>query len=147
MENEILEKNISQNSQNPLESEENASLHPEDVLFSETILEDEAGASASVPESETNEVSDVLESGEVKNEDIYNSVSDNAMSFLDGYGGSSSAVTNYYSLEMPAEEVVPLWEKQISDFSTTEMLLFLIFLLLLVRFVHDIFKGSHFLKG
>lgn len=100
------------------------------------------------------------ENGDIENENIYEmengyenfyeSVSGNGI----GDGGSTSSdvdtgdgiyVTNYYTME--TEEVIPLWENNISNFSTSEMLLFLIFILLLVQFIHNLFKGSHWLKG
>ena len=105
----------------------------------EETLEEETG------ETENEDIYE-MENG---NEDFYGSVSDNGI-MGDGTDADAPAnynVTNYYTTEVPAEEVIPLWENSISNFSTSEMLLFLIFLLLLVQFVHKIFKGSHWLKG
>ena len=116
------------------------------------IPENQTGVDAAVldPEEETGETEEEniyeMENG---NEDFYGSVSNNDI-MGDGSGSDAPPdynVTNYYTMEVPAEEVIPLWENSISNFSTSEMLLFLIFLLLLAQFIHKIFKGSHWLKG
>ena len=163
MENEIIEEVVQEVPSDPVETEENIPDSPPDVLPGETDMEngeetvddvpsDETGGDSSVlvPEEETpeeeTENEDIYEM-ENGNEDFYDSVSDN--DFVgDGSGSDASAdynVTNYYSME--TEEVIPLWENNISNFSTSEMLLFLIFILLLVQFIHNLFKGSHWLKG
>ena len=118
----------------------------------ETTPEIESTTPEEIPETEIDG-----EGGEFEDEnyvemengydDFYDSVSVNDI----GDGGSASPVTGdtyvTYNYTMEQEEIIPLWENNISNFSTSEMLLFLIFILLLVQFIHNLFKGSHWLKG
>ena len=161
MENENLEETVSGNSPDPVEGEEVSPVPETDILPSEEIVEDVEETAPPVSENETGRDAAVLgpeENGETENEntyemengneDFYDSVSGNGiMGDSPGADAPATYVVNYYMTEVPAQDVVPLWENNISNFSTSEMLLFLIFLLLLVQFVHNIFKGSHWLKG
>ena len=64
--------------------------------------------------------------------------------------GNGGSYTNYYVTnvyEVVQEKEVPnIWETNISDFGTTDFLLFMIFILLLVQFLHKLFKGSHWFR-
>lgn len=58
-----------------------------------------------------------------------------------------SYTANYITMAAEEEPNYFEWQKSFSDFTTSEMLLLCIFLLLLVEFVHKIFKGSHWFKN
>ena len=155
MENENITENIPEGTPDPVEVKEDTPVFETDVLSGTEIVEDGPETSGDVPQNEDIPDSSVLEEiteqeniyeMENGNENFYESVSDNGlMGNSSDTGVPSGSVTNYYAME--TEEVIPLWENKISNFSTSEMLLFLIFLLLLVQFIHNIFKGSHWLKG
>lgn len=155
MENENITEIIPEGTPVPVEVKEDTPVPETGVLSDTEIVEDIPETSGDVPEGEDIPDSSVLEEiteqeniYEMENgkENFYESVSDNGF-MGDGFdtGAPADSVTNYYTME--TEEVIPLWENKISNFSTSEMLLFLIFLLLLVQFIHNIFKGSHWLKG
>ena len=57
-----------------------------------------------------------------------------------------SYTANYITMAAEEEPNYFEWQKPFSEFTTSEMLLLCIFLLLLVEFVHKIFKGSHWFK-
>ena len=155
MENENITENIPEGTPDPVELKEDTPVPETGVLSDTEIVEDVPETSGDVPQNEDIPDSSIL--GEITeqeniyemengNENFYESVSDNGlMGNSSDTDASSGSVTNYYTME--TEEVIPLWENKISNFSTSEMLLFLIFLLLLVQFIHNIFKGSHWLKG
>lgn len=164
MENEYIEETIPENTEIPVENPSDPEILPSDVVpapeVQETpsdVLPDENISDSPVLEETETGTETTEENGEIENEEIvemengnedfYDSVSGNDI----GDGSTSSSgtddtyVTNFYTME--ETEVVPLWDMNISEFSTSEMLLFLIFILLLVQFIHNIFKGSHWLKG
>ena len=165
MENEIIEEVVQEVPTDSVETETDISVSEEIVLPDQETFEDVPETVPDVPTDENITDSPILgdtetnteeENGDTDNEnsvdmengneDFYDAVSGNDV----GDGGSTSSaddtyVTNYYTME--TEEVIPLWENNISNFSTSEMLLFLIFILLLVQFIHNLFKGSHWLKG
>lgn len=159
MENENIENNLLENSQSPLEDPENNSFLTTDVLPSEEIVEEIEEPVEDVLENEI--IDDIPQStvtivgsgGETYVEtdngydDIFNSVSDNEISYEDIMDTSTehTYVTNVY--EIVEEEETPLWDSDISELGRTDTLLLLIFLLLLVQFIHNIFKGSHWFKG
>jgi len=177
MENEIIEEVIQDVPTDPVETETDIPVSEETVLPDQETLEDVPETAPDVPPNENISDSSILddaetipeenleetlteseeENGDIENEniyemengyeDFYESVSGNDI----GDGGSASPVTGdtyvTYNYTMETEEVIPLWENNISNFSTSEMLLFLIFILLLVQFIHNLFKGSHWLKG
>lgn len=159
MENENIENNLLENTEIPLEDSENTPVLPEDVLPDEEIVEEIEESVEDVLENETsNDTTDktvtVVGSGnetyvEMNNgaEEFYDSVSDNNFDYEEIYDTSTTHtyVTNVY--EVVEEPSVPLWESDISELNTTDTLLFLILLLLLVQFIHNIFKGSHWFKG
>ena len=58
-----------------------------------------------------------------------------------------SYTANYITMAAEEEPNYFEWQKSFSEFTTSEMLLLCIFLLLLVEFVHKIFKGSHWFKN
>lgn len=110
-----------------------------DVL--EENLEDELEV---VPEEVPEEVLEDLEEITVSD----NSISDNSISSTgDGNASSVSYTANYITMAAEEEPNYFEWQKPFSEFTTSEMLLLCIFLLLLVEFVHKIFKGSHWFKG
>lgn len=172
MENEIMEENILETQETPLESEENNQVLPENDIPDTPVVEDVPESPDNVPESEVVTDSAVLEETETEtdiieesgttkedgeiadeeivymqngNEDFYSSLSGNdVMGDSSGTSGTTY-VTNYY--EIVEEQTLPLWESNISDLTSTDMLLFMIFILLLVQFIHNLFKGSHWFKG
>ena len=155
MEHENITEIIPDVASDLVETKENTAVFETDLLSVSETLEDVPETFSDVSEDEafpdTPDVGGVTENETIYemengNEDFYDSVSDNGlMGNSSDTDASSGSVTNYYTME--TEEVIPLWENKISNFSTSEMLLFLIFLLLLVQFIHNIFKGSHWLKG
>lgn len=58
-----------------------------------------------------------------------------------------SYTANYITMAAEEEPSYFEWQKPFSEFTTSEMLLLCILLLLLVEFVHKIFKGSHWFKN
>ena len=159
MENENIENNILENTESPVEDPTSSSVLPQDVLPNEETMEEIQETAQDVLENETsNDTTDktvtVVGSGnetyvEMNNgaEEFYDSVSDNNFDYEEIYDTSTSHtyVTNVY--EVVEESSVPLWESDISELNTTDTLLLLIFLLLLVQFIHNIFNGSHWFKG
>lgn len=159
MENENIENNIMENTESPVEDPENAPVLPEDVLPGEEIVEEIEEPIEDVLENEIIEdisqstVTIVGSGGETYvetdngNDDFFDSVSDNEISYEDIMDTSTehTYVTNVY--EIVEEEETPLWDSDISELGRTDTLLLLIFLLLLVQFIHNIFKGSHWFKG
>ena len=57
-----------------------------------------------------------------------------------------SYTANYITMAAEEEPNYFDWQKPFTEFTTSEMLLLCIFLLLLVEFVHKVFKGSHWFK-
>lgn len=159
MENENIENNILENTESPMEDPTNSPVLPEDVLPNEETMEEIQAPTQDVLENEagndsTGKTVTVVGSGnetyvEMNNgaEEFYDSVSDNNFDYEEIYDTSTTHtyVTNVY--EVVEEPSVPLWESDISELNTTDTLLFLILLLLLVQFIHNIFKGSHWFKG
>lgn len=171
MENEIMEENILEIQETPLESEENNPVSETDVVPDKEVVEAVPETSSNVPEGEDIADSTVLgetetetevigetktieENGETADEEIvhmqdgsedfYTALSDND---IVGDSSGSSGDTYYVTYEIVQEESPLLWDSNISDLSSTDMLLFMIFLLLLVQFIHNLFKGSHWFKG
>lgn len=157
MEYENMENILPEVPEAPVEGETDIPILPEDVLPNEEVMEEVQESVEDVPPSETsNDSTDktvtIVGSGnetyvEMNNgeEDFY-SVSDNNLSYEDIVDPSTNHtyVTNVY--EIVDEPSIPLWESDISELNTTDTLLLLIFLLLLVQFIHNIFKGSHWFK-
>ena len=159
MENENIENNLLENTQSLVEDPESNPALPEDVLPGEEIVEEIEEPVEDVLENEI--IDDIPQStvtivgsgGETYVEtdngydDFFNSVSDNEISYEDIMDTSTehTYVTNVY--EIVEEEKTPLWDSDISELGRTDTLLLLIFLLLLVQFIHNIFKGSHWFKG
>lgn len=157
MENENIQDVLSEISTSPMEDPTNSSVLPEDVLPNEEVMEEVQESVEDVLEGEisndsTDKTVTIVGSGnetyvEMNNgeEDFY-SVSDNNLSYEDIVDSSTNHtyVTNVY--EIVEEPSIPLWESDISELNTTDTLLLLIFLLLLVQFIHNIFKGSHWFK-
>lgn len=137
----------------PETTETTSDVLPDENISDSPILEEEIPetnldpnldpeTSMEIGETE-NETTEILDNG---NETNTGSLSDNDI----GDGSTPSDMDKLpYTINYYAEttETIPLWENNISNFSTSEMLLFMIFLLLLVQFIHNIFKGSHWLKG
>ena len=159
MENENIKNNLLENTESSVEDPENTPVLPENVLPDEEIVEE---IEASVEDVLENEIIDdipqstvtIVGSGgetyvETDNgyDDFFDSVSDNEISYEDIMDTSTehTYVTNVY--EIVEEEETPLWDSDISELGRTDTLLLLIFLLLLVQFIHNIFKGSHWFKG
>lgn len=174
MENEIITEIIPDVSETPVEAQTDPPVLETDVLPPAETLEDVPPSAPDVPTSEDFPDSPVLdgempetnldqnldpenniENGDMENEttvlDNGNETGAGSVSGNDiGDGSTPSDMDELpYTLNYYAEttETIPLWENNISNFSTSEMLLFLIFILLLVQFIHNIFKGSHWLKG
>ena len=172
MENEIITEIVPDVPQAPVETEtdipvpetlpdveivENVSPSVEDVSTDENIpdtpiLEEEIPETNLDPETniEINTENGDFENEIMENESESSTDTGNLSGNADYNVGSVSGndvqpyTVNYYA---ETTETIPLWENNISNFSTSEMLLFLIFILLLVQFIHNIFKGSHWLKG
>lgn len=171
MENEIIEENILETPSIPLEGEENNPVSETGVVSGQETLEDVPETPDIVPEDETVSDSPILEktetetdiaketevienNGEVTNEEIvymqdgsenfYPSLSVNDVL---GDASGSSGDTYYVTYEIVEEESSLLWDSNISELSSTDMLLFMIFLLLLAQYIHNLFKGSHWFKG
>ena len=174
MENEIMEEIIPDVSETPVEGQTDTPVLETDVLPPAETLEDVPSTAPDVPTSEdipdspvldgempeTNldqnlDLENIIENGDMENENITDgSESGTDNSNLSGdadhnVGSVSGNDLQPYTVNYYAEttETIPLWENNISNFSTSETLLFLIFILLLVQFIHNIFKGSHWLKG
>lgn len=157
MEYENMENILPEVPETPVEGETYIPVLPEDILPYEEVMEEVQESVEDVLEGETsNDSTDktvtIVGSGnetyvEMNNgaEDFY-SVSDNNLSYEDIVDSSTNHtyVTNVY--EIVDEPSIPLWESDISELNTTDTLLLLIFLLLLVQFIHNIFKGSHWFK-
>lgn len=171
MENEIMEENILETQETSLEGEENNPGSEADVVLNQEIVEDVPETPDNVPESETVSDSPILEetevetemvegtetteeSGEVTNEEIVY-MQDGSENFYPSLSGNdvmgdvsgSSGDTYYVTYEVVQEESPLFWDSNILELSSTDMLLFMIFLLLLVQFIHNLFKGSHWFKG
>ena len=173
MENENIEESLLETTETPLESEENNPVPETDTVLVQETLENVPETSDDVSDSENVTDSPILEeteteteiveetetetaeeNGEVTNEEIvfmqdgsedfYSTLSGNDVM---GDGSASSGDTYYVTYEVVQEESPLLWDSNILELSSTDMLLFMIFLLLLVRFIHDFFKGSHWFKG
>lgn len=154
MENENIENNLLENTQSPVENPENNPDITTDVLPSDEIVEEMEETIEDVYEDETNNdipqstVTIVGSDGETfvemndGSEEFYDT---NTEFDYDEITDTYNYVTNVY--EIVEEEEMPLWESDISQLGRTDTLLFLIFLLLLVQFIHNIFKGSHWFKG
>lgn len=175
LENEIMEENteiIPDTAPDPVENLENMEESPVDVP--DDIENGDTGEIENVspdvvpgdtlPEEGGEDVGEIendvtiLPDNDVAQQEEDTSISENsttsqvtdigegaASSTVSGNGAGYSYTANYYTLQ--EEQPQPFqWEKPLADFTTSEMLLFLIFLLLLVRFVHDIFKGSRWFK-
>lgn len=152
MENENIENNVLENTESPVEDPANSPVLPEDVLPNEETLEEIQETTENLSENETGDdsttVTTVGSNGEtyVEMTDGSESFYDENMEFsYDEITDTYNYITNVY--EVVEEPSVPLWESDISELNTTDTLLFLIFLLLLVQFIHNIFKGSHWFKG
>ena len=151
MENEVIEENT----QDILEVSPAAEILQADVLENENVFPSVFSVGENGDEFKDSEM-DKLIDGELDNgENIietengmdfdFESVSDNDGVFVP-YDNlmSNYYVTNVY--EVTKEDEIPLWETNIQDLGTTDFLLFLIFILLLVQFIHNLFKGSHWFK-
>lgn len=152
MENENFESNILENTESPMENPTNSPVLPEDVLPNEETMEEIQETTENLSEDEIGDdsttVTTVGSNGEtyVEMTDGSESFYDENMEFsYDEITDTYNYITNVY--EVVEEPSVPLWESDISELNTTDTLLFLIFLLLLVQFIHNIFKGSHWFKG
>ena len=163
MENEeFLEENTESVSQNQTGDD----IPTTDILYDEENLETGEISVEELPQTPSSEIPPVLEdnyedemeieNGEIENdeniveiengsENVFGDVSGNDIDF----GSYYDTLPNYYVTnvyEVVEEVETPLWIKDFSDYTTTEMLLFLIFILLFVQFVHKLFKGSHWFK-
>lgn len=116
MENE-MEEIIQENSPDMVESEETMEIPVQDNLSDTEIVEEIQTPSDNLPENEITG---------------------------DSSSGSTYYVTNVY--EIVEEQASPLWDSSFHDMSAEVLLLCMIFLLLLVQFVHSFFKGSHWFK-
>ena len=159
MENENIEELIPEVQDNPVENTENIEILQENVLSDSENLEEIEEPLTDVLENEI--IGNIPEptltivgsNGEIYVEmengydDAFESVSDNDISYDEIMDTSTvhNYVTNVY--EIVEEEEKPLWDSDISELGRTDTLLLLIFLLLLVQFIHNIFKGSHWFKG
>lgn len=149
---ETTKKNIPLLSKNTLENQAFLLVSKKNTVSGNEIMEDKPQAPSGISKDKimesdtvgelTNEKDNKLESGSGTGSD---SLSGDADVDRESDVAIPDYVVNYYMAV--EEEPSPLWEKNLSDFSTSEMLLFLIFLLLLVQFVHKIFKGSHWFRG
>lgn len=114
----------------------------------ETIENTEPGTISPVIEDINTEESVAEDSGQVLEEDSkeaeYESLSGNSIQPGDSSSGSTYYVTNVY--EIVEEQASPLWDSSFHDMSAEALLLCMIFLLLLVQFIHSFFKGSHWFK-
>lgn len=152
MENENIENNILENTESPMEDSTNSPVLPEDVLPNEETMEEIQETTENLSEDEIGDdsttVTTVGSNGEtyVEMTDGSESFYDENMEFsYDEITDTYNYITNVY--EVVEEPTIPLWDSDISELGTTDTLLFLIFLLLLVQFIHNIFKGSHWFKG
>ena len=154
MENENIENNLLENTQSPVEDPENYPVLPEDVLPSEEIVEEMEETIEDVHEDETsNDISQSTTTIVGSDGETFVEMNDGSEEFYDSdtefdydeITDTYNYVTNVY--EIVEEEEMPLWESDISELGRTDTLLLLIFLLLLVQFIHNIFKGSHWFKG
>ena len=154
MENEYIEEFVPEVQGDSLENTENMEIPTENVLPSmenmeeiqettDKLFENEIGGTVTIVGSNNETYVDMNDGSE----DFYDSLSDNDISYEDIMDSSTehTYVTNVY--EIVEEEEIPLWESDISELGRTDTLLLLIFLLLLVQFIHNIFKGSHWFKG
>ena len=154
MENENIENNLLENTQSPVEDPENYPVLPEDVLPSEEIVQEMEETVEDVHEDEiSNDISQSTTTIVGSDGEIFVEMNDGSEEFYDtntefDYDeimDTYNYVTNVY--EIVEEEEMPLWDSDISELGRTDTLLLLIFLLLLVQFIHNIFKGSHWFKG
>lgn len=154
MENENIENNIMENTESPLEVPEISPDFTTDVLPNQEIVEEMQETIEDVHENETgNDISQSTTTIVGSDGEIFVEMNDGSEDFYDtntefDYDeimDTYNYVTNVY--EIVEEEEIPLWESDISELGRTDTLLLLIFLLLLVQFIHNIFKGSHWFKG
>lgn len=154
MENENIENNIMENTQSPVEDPENNPVLTTDVLPSEKIVEEMEETIEDVYEDEIgNDISQSTTTIVGSDGETFVEMNDGSEEFYDTntefdydeITDTYNYVTNVY--EIVEEEEIPLWDSDISELGRTDTLLFLIFLLLLVQFIHNIFKGSHWFKG
>lgn len=154
MENENIENSLLENTQSPLEGTENNSVLPKDVLPGEEIVEETEETIEDVHEDETsNDISQSTTTIVGSDGETFVEMNDGSEEFYDSdtefdydeIMDTYNYVTNVY--EIVEEEEAPLWDSDISELGRTDTLLLLIFLLLLVQFIHNIFKGSHWFKG
>ena len=158
MENENMENIVQEIPESNLENQAgNEVLSPDNVSVQE-VVEDVPETSFNVPEDESGEVSSVVDENEeellvpetTSNEsdletDVLYGDSNNSVGNEFNSSTPNSYVTNVY--EVVEEPTIPFWENNIAELSVTDTLLFLIFILLLAQFIHNIFKGSHWFKG
>lgn len=158
MENENNENNVAEVTESNLENQESGeNISPSDIPDNE-VGEDVPQASDEILENENNEVSSVVDENE---EDLLVPETTSNESDLETdvlYGDSNNSVGNEFNSSTPntyvtnvyevvEEPTIPFWENNIAELSVTDTLLFLIFILLLAQFIHNIFKGSHWFKG
>ena len=158
MENENNENNVAEVTESNLENQESGeNISPSDIPDNE-VGEDVPQTSDEVLENENSEVSSVVDENEVELlvPEITGNETNMETDILDGDSNNfvndelnpytpNTYVTNVY--EVVEEPVIPFWDSSFAEMSTTDTLLFLIFILLLVQFIHNFFKGSHWFKG
>ena len=155
MENENIENNLLENTQSTVEDPENNPVLTPDVLPSEEIVEEMEETIEDVHEDETsNDISQSTTTIVGSDGETFVEMNDGSEEFYDSdtefdydeIMDTYNYVTNVYEI-VEEEEEAPLWDSDISELGRTDTLLLLIFLLLLVQFIHNIFKGSHWFKG
>ena len=158
MENENNENNVAAVTESNLENQESGeNISPSDISDNE-VGEDVPQDSDEILENENNEVSSVVDENEEEllDPEITGNETNMETDILDGDSNNfvndelnpytpNTYVTNVY--EVVEEPAVPFWDSSLAELSTTDTLLFLIFILLLAQFIHNIFKGSHWFKG
>ena len=157
---ELFDETIQGNEEIPMENQESGTDSPPSDIPSNEVVEDVPETSDNVSQDENIADSSVI-ADETGSEDetggetgsVGYSLSSDGSS-VDGYdlseiesvlGNIDSNITEFFN-EIRFPETVNFWEMDISKLSTTDTLLFMIFLILLVQFVHNIFKGSHWFR-
>lgn len=158
MENENMEKELQDNETDILENQKSGKDVPPSDIPDNEVGEDVPQTSDEILENENSEVSSVVDENEVEllDPEITGNETNMETDILDGDSGDfvgdgfnsytpDTYVTNVY--EVVEDPAVPFWDSSLAELSTTDTLLFLIFILLLAQFIHNIFKGSHWFKG
>ena len=138
-------------SENDLESDNGSEDDSEVDNTSEDDLEGDNG-------SEDGSEGDNTYEDDLESEDGSEDGSDDGVSFFseDFQNDFSDAVSFLESIDTKVEELlteikdttpVDLWKSKLSELSSTDTLLLMIFMVLFAQFLHNIFKGSRWLRG